>query len=338
MPLNTQAKKREKFISFIFAILTVILLAIFYLDRQAIIEILSKAQWWTLILPLLFMLIAYISFTLSFHYSHKLFALNLPFKFEFVVNYMTLAIGNLMDWGGVVGYSMRASMLQAKGIKFSDSIAASLFQTYFAFFLLLLMLPFALIRLILTRDLNPESENIITTSVLLGFVGSFLLASLVFIKKWRDLFMGWLSFATKKVLKKDIKTGLNSFSNTLELGVNNIKKKPLQFTFMIISLLLGWIGAILIIWSAFKGLGLEIDISVLLVGFIIGMIVTNFAFIPGGFGVQEGSMAGTFALFGVDLRAALLVTLIFRVIYYFIPNFVSLILYWTGYRAYVNDD
>ena len=50
--------------------------------------------------------------------------------------------------------------------------------------------------------------------------------------------------------------------------------------------------------------------------------------VPGGLGVQEGSMAGVYHLLGVPLEQAVLVSLLFRLVYYVIPFGVSLAFYW----------
>ncbi|MEI2691160.1 MAG: lysylphosphatidylglycerol synthase domain-containing protein [Anaerolineae bacterium] len=48
---------------------------------------------------------------------------------------------------------------------------------------------------------------------------------------------------------------------------------------------------------------------------------------PGGLGVQEGSMSGIYALFGVPFQQAVLAAILFRVLYYFVPYLFSLSLY-----------
>jgi len=49
--------------------------------------------------------------------------------------------------------------------------------------------------------------------------------------------------------------------------------------------------------------------------------------VPGGLGVQEASMAGIYALLGMSFTQAALVAILFRVVYDFIPFFISLPLY-----------
>jgi uncharacterized membrane protein YbhN (UPF0104 family) len=55
--------------------------------------------------------------------------------------------------------------------------------------------------------------------------------------------------------------------------------------------------------------------------------------IPGGLGVQEGSMAAVYALLGVPFGQALLAAILFRAIYYFIPFLFSLGFYWRLMRG-----
>ena len=55
--------------------------------------------------------------------------------------------------------------------------------------------------------------------------------------------------------------------------------------------------------------------------------------VPGGLGVQEGTMAGVYHLLGVSLEQAVLVSLLFRLVYYMVPLGVSLVFYWHVLRV-----
>ena len=68
-------------------------------------------------------------------------------------------------------------------------------------------------------------------------------------------------------------------------------------------------------------------------GFAIGVTAGLVSMIPGGLGVQEGSMAGVYHLLGVPLQQAILASILFRVMYYFIPFFLSLPSYWRILRT-----
>ena len=55
-------------------------------------------------------------------------------------------------------------------------------------------------------------------------------------------------------------------------------------------------------------------------GYAVGTLASLVAFLPGGLGVLEGSMAAVFAHFGVPLEQAISSILLFRVAYYFVPS------------------
>jgi uncharacterized membrane protein YbhN (UPF0104 family) len=71
----------------------------------------------------------------------------------------------------------------------------------------------------------------------------------------------------------------------------------------------------------------------LIAGFNFGITLTIVSFIPGDLGVQEASMAGVFALFGVPFSQGVLVAILFRVVYYFVPFIVSSAFYWDLLRG-----
>ena len=55
--------------------------------------------------------------------------------------------------------------------------------------------------------------------------------------------------------------------------------------------------------------------------------------VPGGIGVQEGSMAGTFNLLGMPLEEAVVLALLFRVVFQLVPLALSMLLYWRVLRG-----
>jgi uncharacterized protein (TIRG00374 family) len=85
-----------------------------------------------------------------------------------------------------------------------------------------------------------------------------------------------------------------------------------------------WVCMVAVLGFCFDALGNPIEPAVLLIGFVVGIAVGLLSMIPGGLGVQEGSMAAVYALLGVPLGQAVLAAILFRVVYYFAPFLVSL--------------
>jgi uncharacterized membrane protein YbhN (UPF0104 family) len=62
----------------------------------------------------------------------------------------------------------------------------------------------------------------------------------------------------------------------------------------------------------------------LITGFNFGITLTAISFIPGDMGVQEASIAGILAIFGVPFSQGVLGVILFRVLYYFVPFILNL--------------
>ena len=83
------------------------------------------------------------------------------------------------------------------------------------------------------------------------------------------------------------------------------------------------------LWFCFYALGYLLNFGDLIAGFVIGIVSGVLSMIPGGLGIQEGSMAGIFTLLGSTFEQAILASILFRVVYYILPYIVSLVLtYW----------
>jgi uncharacterized protein (TIRG00374 family) len=77
----------------------------------------------------------------------------------------------------------------------------------------------------------------------------------------------------------------------------------------------------------FKSLGTTVPTGVLVTGYVIGIMAGLLSMVPGGFGIQEASMAGIYALLGVPFEVAVLAAILFRFLYYLVPYFCILPFY-----------
>lgn len=89
---------------------------------------------------------------------------------------------------------------------------------------------------------------------------------------------------------------------------------------------------LVVLWFCLEGLGIDGEIGVVVTGFAIGIAAGVMSMVSGGIGVQEGSMAGTYALFGMPLEEAIVPALLFRVIFQLVPLGLSMLLYWRVLR------
>jgi uncharacterized protein (TIRG00374 family) len=74
-------------------------------------------------------------------------------------------------------------------------------------------------------------------------------------------------------------------------------------------------------------LGTAVKPAALVTGYVIGIMAGVVSMVPGGFGIQEGSMAGIYGLLGIGFEQAVLAAILFRILYYLVPYFLILPFY-----------
>ena len=84
-----------------------------------------------------------------------------------------------------------------------------------------------------------------------------------------------------------------------------------------------WAFDNLVLWACFRGFGVHVALTVVLMGYLIGQL-GGLLPIPGGLGGVEGGLVGTLVVYGVSLRDAVTAVLAYRVIQFWIPLLLSL--------------
>ena len=86
-------------------------------------------------------------------------------------------------------------------------------------------------------------------------------------------------------------------------------------------------AALGVLWLCLDAVGALVALGVLLGGFSIGVVAGFASLVPGGVGVQDGSLAAVLALQGVPIEDAILGAVLFRLVYYVAPSLVTLPVY-----------
>ena len=89
-----------------------------------------------------------------------------------------------------------------------------------------------------------------------------------------------------------------------------------------------WISSVIVLYYCFTAFGVHLPIGAVAACFVIGIMAGVISALPGGIGVQEGSMTGIAMLMGVSFEQAILTAFLFRIVYYFIPYAVTPLFYW----------
>jgi uncharacterized protein (TIRG00374 family) len=149
----------------------------------------------------------------------------------------------------------------------------------------------------------------------------------VFSKRFRSGILRFISRLVRIIMRQNITTAIAKFDKTFTDGINLLRAQPRRMLGLLILVTGDWVFCIATLWVCFMGLGSKVSIEVVASGFFIGIAAGTASMIPGGLGVQEGSMAGVYTLLGVPFERALLTSILFRVAYYFIPFLIGLVIY-----------
>ena len=80
-----------------------------------------------------------------------------------------------------------------------------------------------------------------------------------------------------------------------------------------------WLLEIAALWVVFAGLGPHMEVGVLIVGYGVANLVTALPHTPGGLGLVEAGMTGTYVALGTETAVALAAVLAYRLISFWLP-------------------
>jgi hypothetical protein len=307
-----------------FLLLAVLLVA---LDWSEVRQIVGKADWKLTFVALAFTIISYLCLSFGYVLVNRAFAVQIAWRELFEVGFVSTTLNNILAFLGAAGHSLRLALIRRKGITAGEILAASIFHSYLNNIMMLILLAVGLIWL-------PISHTVYGGGAIgLGLIAGMLVFSLVvatamvFVSRLRSWVLRMTNAVWHLATRRDIMPLLNEFNNALTHGLVALRGRWLVLTLLLGLMAADWAFAAVALWFCFDALGRAPSLGVLLSGFGIGISAGNLSMIPGGLGVQESSMAGVYALMGTSFAQAVLASILFRVVYDFLPFFLSLTLY-----------
>ncbi len=321
---NTRQRKIITISIIVFVLLAVLIVV---LDWDQVHQIIGKARWQFTLMALLFTVISYFCLNYAYVLVNRAFGIGTGWWKLFEVGIVSSTLNNILGFAGAAGHSMRVQLIKEKGIDAGNVMAASIFHSYLNIVMLLLLLALGLISLLFSHIIYGGS------AVGLGLISAILVVSLIV--STAIIFIPWLK---SKVLRfansawhffthRDITSFLNDFDEGLTRGLVTLKGRPWELILVLVLMAGELAFQAVVIWFCFGALGNAPGLGVLLSGFGIGLSAGNLSWVPGGLGVQEASMAGIYALLGMSFTQAALAAILFRVVYDFVPFFISLAFY-----------
>jgi len=296
-------------------------------DGRKFLHILKRADYMYVPYILLFTFLAYVFSSLGYVFVSKVFRIKAPKPYIFIVAMVTIAVNNLMAFGGVAGYTLRVFLMKSKKVGTDDVIASSFFHTYLYTISVTAFVP-VMLFILFSRHILDKAQSKGLLYAGFGSLAFFVFFSLIFFKRsFRLKLFHYIKELIVKVFKRDPEKGLNRFDEVVKSGLDYLITDPYYIPLLLSLTILDYASAILAFHFCFKATGTAVSGIVLVTGFIIGTSAGTASMIPGGLGVQETSMAAIYSLFGVTVRSALLASILYRVFFYFIPIILSMIAY-----------
>ncbi|HSB65608.1 MAG TPA: lysylphosphatidylglycerol synthase transmembrane domain-containing protein, partial [Anaerolineales bacterium] len=212
-------------------------------------------------------------------------------------------------------------------VSFKDLITSSFIHYYLTSLDMLTFLPLTLIYLLLHATV-PHGVSIVLGLMTLLFLFSLLFTTgLILFPSRRHSLIRILARLGQKILRRDHLPWLTQLDESLTLGTQAILRRPFLLLWIMLLTVLDFASSITAMGFVFMALGTALKPAILVTGYVIGIMAGVVSMVPGGFGVQEGSMAGIYALLGIRLEQGVLAAILFRILYYLVPYFLILPFY-----------
>jgi uncharacterized protein (TIRG00374 family) len=244
-----------------------------------------------------------------------------------LAGFVSMAVNNLITLGNVVGYSVGAILLRDRDTGLRDIAAASAFNSYLYFAVGTTCLPLSLLYVIVGRHLPQRAEAGLVLVVALGCLLAVLVNLAVFLPHFRSSLLRFIGRTLHRLTRRDVESRLTAFDGSLTDGLASLRARPVRLIGLLAAIMGDWLFCTATVWLCFAALGIRLHLGVMLSGFFIAIAAGALSMLPGGMGVQDGSMAGVYALLGVPFGPALLAAVLFRVTYYLIPFALGLAVY-----------
>lgn len=311
------------------AIIGMALLGVLFvlLDWRQFGSVVEKANWLLLMPALLSVAVSYLTLSYGFTAVCRLFGIQIEQRTLALIGFVSFTLNHLVSTGGVAGFSLRVLLMRRRNLAAHEILAPSLFHSYISNLAMMALFPIGLLYLLVQHELSRGQVAGIAVGVAVLVVLFILGGMLVFIGPARGRLLRLLAGLWRLVTRRDIRESMMDFDTALAKGVRAFHRRPLVMVLLVALVVIDWASTIAALWFCFEALGSPVGLGVLLTGFIVGVVVGLLSIVPGGIGIQEGSMSGVYALLGVPFEQALLATVLYRVVYYIIPFLLSLLLY-----------
>jgi hypothetical protein len=315
------------------AVSLVILFSLVYPNLGPLTEAMLHARPLFLLAALAFSAASYLFMGLSLWEVLRILGHRLRFWETIGVAFVSTTVNYFVSSGGVSGFATRAHLLSKRKIPYGISVTSSVVISVFIYLVLSVIILEGMILQILRTDQFGIKffEGIAGVLFVLSF--AFALVLMFFHHELRSVWARKIYHTVNHLLfffsKKEIpEETFLEFEGQLADGIRTIHKRRYELPLVLAYVCFDWICNILILNFAFRAVGVDMGSTKLIIGFAFGQLMTVIPLLPGGLGAMEAAMTAVYTQAGVGLGQALAATLIFRMLYYLVPSFASIFVYW----------
>lgn len=301
----------------------VFLILVFVKELPEILVAIRQAKWHWLLLSVLAQIGTYVFLALLFQDAFDFFGYRLKFARLFKISFYLNYLNQTLPLMGLPGIYFLMLVLKKDKIPADKSIVAGLIYyilIYFTFFLLFI---YAFFRMFIGQQIT--RVEILATLASAAIVILILVAALYVFRRQSSLkkALTWTLWPIHKMITPFSKNhqshqSFEKFFNVdflvteLQGSVVQLNKAKLQMVLGLVYAFLIHILDVLTIFFIFLAFNYKLSFSAAAIGFVFGSLLAHASLIPGGIGVEEVSRGFIFSRFGVPLGVAMLVSLLFR--------------------------
>jgi uncharacterized protein (TIRG00374 family) len=318
-------QKTNRLINIFFVAIALAGLALITAQADQVVTTIRQGDWTALPGALLATALSYLCMSLSFALVGRLLGLDMGQRDMAVVGFVTNVINHVLTTGGLAGYSLRYLLMKRHGASFKDVIAVSVMHFYLTSLDMLVMIPVSVLYLMRNAQVARQVSILLGVLTALLTILAALAALLIFAQSWRQRLFLYVHQLANRILGRDLRDQMAQLDETLTRGVLAIRRAPGELVKVMGLTWLDWLGSVFVLSFCLDAFGPAVPFGVVVTGFVLGIMAGLISMVPGGLGVQEGSMTGVLALLGVPFSQAFLAAILFRAIFFFLPYLVSLV-------------
>jgi uncharacterized protein (TIRG00374 family) len=289
---------------------------------------------WRLVLPaILFTFVSLAFSSASYFLINRTFRLAVPTSRLLMVGFVNMSVNNLITLGGAAGSSVSVVLLRRKDVVIRDLLAASLFNSYLHLIIGAAVLPPSILYLMLEHHLAALTRVGGAIALLVTTVVAVIAILIIFLRPVRTKIIRILCRTISLVIRRDLTKTFDDFDEALTEGLALLTARPKRVVLLLTSHLACWAFSAVALWFCFAALGKPPAPGNLFSGYFVALAAGAISMIPGGLGIQDGSMAGIYALLGTPLEIAVLASVLFRIVYYILPFLAGLAVYYREMRV-----